>query len=201
MFLNISKERLQKDFHFLKDYLPNYFKNPISEIKTAPLINIEIVAISLFGLNFIFGALRSLYSLSFLGFIANIVVTPILGCVALLLISLFTYYFLQFWLQKTFSLQHILSIYFFAYLPGALFFITSIYYPPLFILGLIICCSLLTIGLTENLKIEKRFILNAVIAGFILCLFFWIFDFFYHRGAEFRPKSLDQLEQEMNQND
>ncbi len=195
--LNISKQRLHKDLHFLKDYLPKYFKNPIQEIKTAPQIDIEIMVITLFGLNLIFGILRSFYSLNLLGFLANIIITPLFGCLALLLASLFTYYVLQLWLQKAFPFLHIMSIFYFAYLPGALFFLASIYYPPLFIFGLVLSGSLLTIGLTENLKIEKRMVLMAVSFSFLLFFLFWMYNHFFKASAELRPKSLDQLESEI----
>lgn len=194
----ISKQRLQKDIEFLKDYLPSYFKNPIHEIKTAPVINLEIMMLTLVSLNLVFGLLRSFYSLSFLGFLAHIIITPLFGCVALLLISLFTFYVLQFLLQKDFPFEQIMSIYFFAYLPGSLFFIASIYYPPLFILGLLLSSSLLTIGLTDNLKLQRKFVLRTVIVAFILCLIFWAFDFFYIHQNQIQPKSLDDLESEMD---
>jgi hypothetical protein len=192
----ISKDRLKKDIHFLKDYLPQYFTNPIQEIKTAPQIDVEIMVVTLFTLNLIAGILRAFYSLSFLGFLAH-VITPLFGCMALLLVSLFTYYALQIWINKVFPFLHIMSIFFFAYLPGALFFIASIYYPPLFIFGLILICALLTIGLTENLKIEKKMVLTAVSVSFMICFLFWIYNFFFITSDELRPKSLDQLESEI----
>ncbi|MBY0313980.1 MAG: hypothetical protein K2Q26_00545 [Bdellovibrionales bacterium] len=195
----ISKESLRKDINFLKDYLPKYFSHPIQEIKTAPQIDIEIMVITLFALNLIVGILRSFYSLSWLGFLANVIITPIFGCVMLLLVSLFTYYVLQFWLQKVFPFLHIVSIFFFAYLPGSLFFIASIYYPPLFIFGLILSCVLLTIGLTENLKIEKKMVLTAVSVSFFLCFLFWIYNFIFLQSGELRPKSLDELESEIQE--
>ena len=80
---------------------------------------------------------------------------------------------------------------------GALFFFASLFYPPLFILGVAVCAALIVVGLVENLDTPRPLVIRLVAFGVVLVLTFWVVQQIYTYRISNDPKTLDQLESEI----
>ena len=90
-----------------------------------------------------------------------------------------------------------LILLFWAYIPASLFFMGSLFYPPVYLLGLLILAVLTIKGLIENFRIPKNTVVTMVVIAFLVALVFWVLNEIYGYKPPVKPKSLDQLEQEL----
>jgi len=195
--INITKDQLLKDFSRVKGFCRSYFKNPMEHIKNPTIIEWESAVVGMFAINIVYGILRAVYHFNVLNVVIGLIVTPIMAASVLLLTTLFLFYFFQFSFQKNFPFKNIASVLFISYLPASLFFLASVFYGPLFVLGMILMAGLLAVALTKYMDIPRKTALSLVTAGFFLALIFWIFDQFFVMRTPVEPKTLDQLENEI----
>lgn len=193
----ITKQQLKKDIRELLNYLSVYILDPLHHIKNIPSIHWQSGVFAIFAINILVGLLRSFFSRSILNAVISFFITPFLAVVIITLTTLFLGYFFSFILERRLSYQKIFSILLVAYIPGFLFFIGSIFYAPLFILGVAVTSVLLVMGLVENLQIPKKLGVRLVVVGGGVVVLFWIAQLFVISAQENQPKSLDQLEQEI----
>ncbi len=195
--MKISKHDLLRDFETLKNYCKDYLLHPIEHIKTPPDISFESILVGTFVINIAHGIVRAIYSFNWIQFLLGLLITPFLAAGVLALTTLFLFYFFQISFQKTFSFKKISTVLFVAYLPAFLFFVASVAYPPLFLMGLLLMSALLAVGLVENFQVPRKTVLKLVSAGAFLAVVFWVFDRFYVYNAPIAPKTMDQLESEI----
>lgn len=193
-----SKFGFLRDYIQFKSYLPQFFLNPFEKIKTPPSISWQGSIAAVMVINLFYGSVRSLVHFDILQFIVSVLVAPIMAAAVLGLISLFLYYFLQYMFDDTHPLQDIMIVVLLAYLPGSLFFFGSVFYAPLYLLGLLIMSVIAVRGLVENFKIPKNTVVSLVTICFLLAIVFWVFNEFYGFHAPVKPKSMDQLEYEID---
>jgi hypothetical protein len=196
-----SKVAVLNDLLILRDYSKDFLRHPIEKIKRVPRLSWESTVIGVFTINIVCGILRALFQFSVINFLISLFITPIIAAIALVLLSLFIYYFFQIIFKETYNFEKISTILFMAYLPGAIFYLGSIFYPPLFVLGLIINAFLVVVGLEENFQLPKKTIIKIVSLGVVLILVFWVKNQFFSPHTSMDPKSLEQMEQELGEVD
>lgn len=194
----ISTEQLKRDIHELLVFLKVYILDPIHYIKHPPGIHWQSGVVFIFGLNIVFGVVRAILSQSIISAIIGFIITPVLATSVMALTTLFLLYFFRLVLNRQVPFQTLFIILLIAYIPGALFFFGSILYAPLFVLGVIVTASLIVVGLVENLQIPKKLVIKLVAVGCAIVLAFWLFQQIYNKNYVNEPKSLDQLEEELN---
>lgn len=193
----ISREQLQRDIQELLGFLRVYILDPIHNIKHPPGIHWQSGVVFIFAMNIIFGVVRALLSHSILNAILGLVITPVLAVVLMTLTTLFLMYFFKLVIHRDVPFQTLFVILLVAYIPGALFFFGSLLYAPLFVLGVAVTAALIVVGLVENLNIPKKLVIKLVVTGGVLVLIFWLAQTFYSYESGNEPKTLDQLEQEI----
>jgi hypothetical protein len=193
----ITKKQLFADFTTLKDFCKDYFLHPVEHIKNPPNIEWQSAAVATFAINIIYGLLRATYQFNVLNFLIGLFITPLMAALVLLLTTQFLFYFFQFSFKQTYPFKSIATILFISYLPGSLFFLASVIYQPLFLMGVLIMSALVAVGLVENFKVPHKTVLILVSTGAFLVVVFWVFDQFYGYRNPVAPKSLDQLESEI----
>lgn len=192
------KHDIYKDLFTLRDFAKEFLKHPVEKIKSVPVVSWESCVVGIFGLNILLGILRAFYQFSVINFIIALFITPIIASFALVILSLFIYYFFQILFKETYNFEKICSVLFMAYVPGAIFYMASVVYPPFFILGLSIHAVLTVVGLEENLQVPKKTLIKLVGIGCALALIFWLTGQFFEVKGSMNPKSLDQLEEEIS---
>ncbi len=195
--MKISKADYIRDLKRIKNFLPSFLLNPLEKIKAPLILPWQSTALTLAGLNLIFGFIHGLYKWDLLQWVISLLVTPIMAAGFLLLISLFLSYFVQYMFNMSHEFDHISSVLFWAYIPSSLFFMGSLFYPPLYLLGLLVLAVLCVRGLIENFRIPKNTVVSLVVVGFMVALIFWVLNEFYGYKPPVKPKSLDQLEDEL----
>ncbi len=197
MISGISKNQIVADLKILITFLKVFLRAPFENIKKLPPIHWQSGLIFVFGLNILFGMARAIFSPSLLSAIVGFFITPILAVILMSLTTLFLVYFFQFILNKIIPYGKLFNILLAAYIPGCLFFFGSIFYAPLFVLGVVTTSSLLVMGLVENLEIPKKLGVRLVVVGGMIVMVFWLAQMIFERQANNDLKSLDELEKEI----
>lgn len=195
-----GRSDFEHDLKKIKNYLPEYLLNPFEKIKSPLLLPWQSTALTLICINLVFGFAHGLYKMDLIQWVISLLITPLLAAGFLLLMSLFVSYLAQYMLDMNHEFDHIASVLFWAYIPSSLFFMGSLFYPPIYLLGLLILAVLCIKGLVENFKIPKNTVVTLVVVGFMIALIFWILNEVYGYRAPVKPKSLDELEQEISLN-
>ncbi len=193
----IGTEQLKRDIHTLLVFLRVYILDPIHYIKQPPGIHWQSGVVFIFAMNIVFGVVRALLSHSIISAIIGFVITPVLAVLVMALTTLFLMYFFKLVVQRDVPFQTLFIILLIAYIPGALFFFGAILYAPLFVLGVIVTAALVVVGLVENLQIPKSLVIKLVSVGGFVVLAFWFFQMLYGLDIDSQPKTLDELEQEI----
>lgn len=194
----ISGEHLKRDIKELLSFLRVYILDPIHHIKQPPGIHWQSGIVAIFALNIVFGIVRALLSHSIVSAIIGFIITPVLAALVMSLTTLFLMYFFKLVLKRDVPFQTLFIILLIAYIPGALFFFGSILYAPLFILGVVVTAALIVVGLVENLEIPRKLVIKLVVAGGIVVLIFWLLQMFYVYTPGNEPKTLDEMELEID---
>lgn len=192
-----SKDHYERDLQKIKNFLPVFFRNPWESICTPLILPWQSTAITLAGVNFFFGLIHGLYRMDLIQWLISFIITPLMAVGFLLLISLFLSYFVQYMFHMNHEYDHISSVLFWAYIPSAPFFMLSLFYPPLYLLGLLVLAIFVIRGLIENFKIPKNTVVTLVTVAFLMALIFWVLNEIYGYKPPVKPKSLDQLENEI----
>jgi hypothetical protein len=195
--LKISKSDYQRDLEKIKAFLPNYLLNPIEGITKPLILPWQSTALTLLLINVLFGFIHGLYKMDLIQWVISLIITPLMAAGFLLLIALFLSYFFQYMFDQSHEMNHITSVLFWAYIPSSLFFMASLFYPPLYLLGLLVLAVLCVRGLIENFKVPKNTVVTMVVIAFMVALIFWILNEIYGYKPPMKPKSLDQLENEI----
>ena len=172
-------------------------KLKIEGIQKPLILPWQSTALTLLFINVFFGLIHGFYRMDLVQWVISLLVTPLLAPGFLLLIALFLFYFSQYMFNVTHNFDHICSVIFWAYIPASLFFMGSLFYPPIYLLGLLILAIISVKGLIENFQIPKNTVVTIVVIAFMVALIFWILNEVYGYKPPVKPKSLDQLEQEL----
>lgn len=194
----ISGDQLKRDIKELLVYLRVYILDPIHYIKQPPGIHWQSGIVFIFAMNIVFGIVRAIVSHSILSAIIGFAITPVLAALLMTLTTLFLMYFFKLVVKREVPFQTLFILLLIAYIPGALFFFGSILYAPLFVLGVVVTAALIVVGLVENFQIPKKLVIQLVVATGFLVLAFWVYQLVYSYPPGNEPKTLDELEQEID---
>ena len=164
------------DIKLIVQFLIDFVKNPLQKISLLPDWNWT----SLFILQILFavisGTFAGLIKLSFYGVLFGIIIMPVVSTVAALLLTLFLYYYFQFFENKTEPFKKLFTLVILSSLPFYLFQILSDYFAPVTLIGFAFTSLLAVVGLHENFGLTKKRSYQIVGFLFVLIIVAWIFN-------------------------
>ena len=162
------------DFNHLFQYLIGFVKNPIEKIRVLPNWNWTSLFVFHIVLAVVSGILAGLLKLNALRMAAGLFIMPVVSTVSALLLTLFLYYYFQFFEKKTESYRRLFTLVVLASVPFYLFQILAEHLSFISIIGFAMTSMLGIVGLTENFGVEKKRA-GIVVGGlFLLVLATWI---------------------------
>lgn len=158
-------------------YLIEFVKHPVEKIKQLPDWSWTSLFILQFVLAVISGFIAALIKLNFpWGLLSGIILMPIVSTIAALLLTLFLYYYFQFFEKKTEHFRKIFTLVILSSIPFYMFQILSEYFAPVTLIGFAFTSLLGVVGLTENFYIQKQRAYQLVGLLFVLILVAWILN-------------------------
>ena len=157
-------------------FLIEFVKHPVRKIKELPNWSWS----TLFILQIIFailsGVLAGLIKLNFYRVLSGIIIMPVVSTIAALLLTLFLYYYFQFFENKTEDYRKLFTLVILSSLPFYVFQILSEYFAPVTLIGFAFTSLLGVVGLCENFGVQKKRAYQIVGLLFILILIAWIMN-------------------------
>ena len=101
---------------------------------------------------------------------------PVVSTIAALLLTLFLYYYFQFFENKTEDYRKLFTLVILSSLPFYVFQILSEYFAPVTLIGFAFTSLLGVVGLCENFGVQKKRAYQIVGLLFILILIAWIMN-------------------------
>lgn len=162
------------DVKALSEYLLEFIKRPIQKIGQLPDWNWTSIFTVQILLSIASGILAGLIKLNVYRIAAGIFLMPIISTIGALLLSLFIYYYFQFFENRSESYRKIFILVILSSIPFYLFQILSEYLPLISIIGFAFTSFLAIVGLCENFKMERKRAYILVGMLFILVLATWV---------------------------
>lgn len=165
--------RPRVDFKDLIRFLTEFIKHPIQQISLLPEWNwTSLFAVHIF-LSIISGVLAGLLKFNFYRVAAGLFLMPIVSTVAALMMSLFLYYYFQFFENRTESFRKISTLVVLSSIPFYLFQIISEYFSMISLVGFAFASLLSIVGLCDNFKVERQRAYKLVGMIFLLVVLAW----------------------------
>lgn len=162
------------DVKALSEYLFEFVKHPIHKIAQLPDWNWKSIFTIQILLSIASGILAGLIKLNFYRVAAGIFLMPIISTIGALLLSLFIYYYFQFFENRTESYRRIFILVILSSIPFYLFQILSEYLPFISVIGFAFTSLLAIVGLCENFKLERKRAYIVVGMLFLLVFATWL---------------------------
>lgn len=154
--------------------LIEFVKNPVQRIKVLPDWNWQSVFTVQILLALGSGILAGLIKLNFYRVLYGLFLMPIVTTISALLLTLFIYYYFQFFENRSESYRKLFILVILASIPFYLFQIVSEYFAPISLIGFGFTALLAVIGLCENFQVEKKRAYILVGSLFVIVLLAWI---------------------------
>ena len=160
------------------DYLIEFVKNPIQKIAQLPDWNWTSIIIVQITIAVASGVLAGLIKFNLYRIASGIFLMPFVSTISSALLSIFFYYYFQFFENRTESFRKLFILVILTSIPFYIFQIISEYFAPITLIGVGFTCLLGIVGLTENFGVAKR--RSTQLMGFIfgLTVLTWIFNHF-----------------------
>jgi hypothetical protein len=175
-FIDNFESRLRSKLKESLQYLIEYSKNPIHEIRRLPQWSPKHIFFVHLLLSIGSGFLSGLISFQIYPIFFGILFFPVISTVLTLILTSFFYYYFQVFEKRTVSFLRLATLVVFANLPFYLFHAGSSYVPPLTLLGLAFTGFLLIVGLTDNFSLEKKKSTKIVFALFMVIFLVWLWN-------------------------
>ncbi|MFZ3229386.1 MAG: YIP1 family protein [Pseudobdellovibrio sp.] len=171
---DVSPGNKTVDLQKLIRYLIEFVKNPIQGISILPDWNWPSVLTIQILLALASGVLAGLLKLNIYRLLYGLFLMPIVTTVSALLLTLFLYYYFQFFENRTESYRKLFILIILSSIPFYLFQIISEYFAPITLIGFSFTTLLAIVGLCENFKVERKraYIISGTL--FLLVLVAWI---------------------------
>lgn len=163
------------DLKALLKFILEFIKRPIEMISNLPDWNWASILTAHLLLSLASGVLAGLLKLNFYRIAAGLFLMPVVSTVSAFLLSLFLFYYFQFFEKRNESFRKIFTLVVLASIPFYLFQIISEYFSPVSLVGFAFTSLLGVVGLCDNFRLEKKrayrlvgFIFAAVIATWLL---------------------------------
>lgn len=179
-------------------YLTAFIKNPIESIKSIPRMPISTL--------FIFQLILCTFSVWLSNILApyainitQVLVTTVSSIIGLTIMVYFFHYYFSIIYERQLKLELLFPLVLFANFPFALLHLFYYYFPIADLVGLMISCALMIIGLVENFQIPKKIAIQTMGAVFAITTGLWIYGVI--SLSEFKemakPHQLDSIEREI----
>ncbi len=162
------------DFKALIQYLIEFGKHPMQKISALPDWNwSSLFTVHVF-LSIASGVLAGLLKFNFYRVAAGLFLMPIVSTVATLLLSLFLYYYFQFFENRTENFRRIFTLVVLASIPFYIFQLFSEYLPPISLVGFAFTSFLGVVGLCDNFRVSRDRAYKVAGLLFALVVVAWI---------------------------
>ncbi|MEQ1721856.1 MAG: YIP1 family protein [Pseudobdellovibrio sp.] len=162
------------DFKALIEFLIEFVKHPVNRISHLPDWNWASLFVVHLILAVVSGVLAGLLKFNFYRVAAGLFLMPIVSTIAALMMSLFLYYYFQFFENKTENFRKIFTLVVLSSIPFYIFQIFSEYLSVISIVGFAFSSLLSIVGLCDNFRVEKKRAYKIVGVIFGLVLVAWI---------------------------
>ena len=162
----------------LIEFLIEYVKDPIKKISQLPEWTWSTLFLFHVVLSVFSGVLAGLLKFNFYRIAFGLFLMPIVSTLTALLLSMFLYYYFQFFENKTESFKKLFTLIVLSSIPFYFFQIMSQYFSFISVIGFAMTSLLGIVGLCENFNLEKRRASIVVGTLFVLVLLTWITDQF-----------------------
>ena|SRR3989344_1605938 len=167
-------EKPSVDFKALIDFLVDFVKHPVQKISHLPDWNWSSLFVVHIFISIVSGVLAGLLKFNFYRVAAGLFLMPIVSTVSVLMMSLFLYYYFQFFENRTENFRKIFTLIILSSIPFYLFQILSEYFSVISLIGFAFASLLSIVGLCDNFRVERQKAYKVVGIIFLLVLFAWI---------------------------
>lgn len=167
-------KKISVDFKALIQFLVGYIKHPMQKISYLPDWNWPSLFTVLILLSIVSGVLAGLLKFNFYRVAAGLFLMPIVSAVSVLLMSLFLYYYFQFFENKTENFRKIFTLVVLSSIPFYLFQIISEYFSAISLIGFAFSSMLSVVGLCDNFSMERKRAYKIVGIIFLLVVLTWV---------------------------
>ncbi len=157
-------------------YLIDFVKHPVQKISLLPNWSWTSLFILQVLFSVISGTLAGLIKLSFYGVLFGMLIMPVVSTIAALLLTLFLYYYFQFFENKTEDFRKIFTLIILSSLPFFIFQILSDYFAPVTLIGFAFTSLLAVVGLHENFAVSKKRAYQLVGFLFVMIVITWMMN-------------------------
>ncbi len=162
------------DFKALIHFLIDFGKHPLQKISHLPDWNwSSLFAVHIF-LSIVSGVLAGLLKFNFYRVAAGLFIMPIVSTVSVLTMSLFLYYYFQFFESRTENFRKIFTLVVLSSIPFYLFQIMSEYFSAITLVGFAFASLLSVVGLCDNFGVERKRAYKVVGIVFLLVILTWV---------------------------
>lgn len=167
-------EKPSVDFKSLIDFLIDFIKHPVQKISRLPDWNWSSLFVVHIFISIVSGVLAGLLKFNFYRVAAGLFLMPIVSTVSVIMMSLFLYYYFQFFEKRTENFRKIFTLIVLSSIPFYLFQILSEYFSAISLIGFSFASLLSTVGLCDNFGVERQRAYKVVGIIFLLVLATWI---------------------------
>ncbi len=167
-------ENSKVDFEALIRFLIEFIKHPIQKISQLPDWNWSSLFVVHIVLSIASGVLAGLLKLNLYRVAAGLFLMPIVSTVSVLLMSLFLYYYFQFFERRIESFRKIFTLVVLSSIPFYLFQIMSEYFSAISLIGFAFASLLSIVGLCDNFKVERKRAYQIVGIIFVSVFVVWV---------------------------
>lgn len=164
------------DIKKIINYLIEFVKNPIHHIAQLPDWNWPTLFVIQGLLALFSGILAGILKFNILRIAFGIVIMPLVSGVAALLLTLFLFYYFQFFEKRQIEFRQLFTLVILSSIPFYIFQILSDYFAPITLIGFACTSFLGVVGLCENFKVEKKRAYQLVGLLFTLILISWVMN-------------------------
>ena len=166
------------DLKALIKYLFEFVKHPAKNIATLPdwpwssLVTLHLL------MTIVSGVLAGLLKINFYRVAAGIFLMPFVSTAVVALLSMYLYFYFQFFENRTESFRKICTLVVLSAIPFYLFQVVSEYFALISVVGLCFASMLAVIGLNENFSVVKKRAFQIMGVMFGLMLVTWVANHF-----------------------
>ena len=167
-------EKTHIDFQALLRFLIEFVKHPIQKISNLPDWNWPSLLVVHIVLSIVSGVLAGLLKLNFYRVAFGLLLMPMVSTVSVLLMSLFLYYYFQFFENRIENFRKIFTLVVLSSIPFYLFQIISEYFSAISLIGFAFASLLSIVGLCDNFRVEKKRAYQLVGLVFGIVVIAWV---------------------------
>lgn len=166
------------DIKSLLKYIFEFIKHPAKNIATLPDFRWSQLIMLHLLLSIVSGVLAGLLKINFYRVAAGIFLMPFVSTAVVALLSMYFYYYFQFFENRTENFRKICTLVVLSAIPFYLFQVVSEYFALISLVGLFFASMLAVIGLNENFGVEKKRALKIMGVMLALMVITWVTNHF-----------------------